>query len=82
MLRTIYTPNSNSVNFPIPDKYVGTELEILVFPIREAAISGMKKKARDVDTSFGAWADMNKSTEEICSEIRSSRTFRSRDYTL
>ena len=35
MLRTIYTPNNNYINVSIPNKYVGMELEILVFPINE-----------------------------------------------
>jgi hypothetical protein len=35
MIRTVFTPNSKQVTIPIPDKYVGTELEILVFPIAE-----------------------------------------------
>jgi len=33
----------------------------------------------EVDPSFGAWADMEMSTDEICAEIRNSRTFRNRD---
>jgi len=82
MVRTVYTPDSNIVRVPIPDKYIGTELEILVFPINEVFVSKTKKKTPDVDKSFGGWADMNKTTDEICSEIRVSRTFRNRDLTL
>ena len=78
MLRTVYTPDSNRINVSIPDKYIGTELEILVFPINEV-LSNVGKKTPDVDMSFGGWADMDKSTEEICSEIRASRIFRNRD---
>ena len=37
MLRTIYTPDNNWVNVSIPDRYVGAELEILVFPINEVS---------------------------------------------
>ena len=79
MLRTVYTPNSNRISVPIPDKYIGTELEILVFPINEVSTSKIEKKAPDADVSFGGWADMDKTTEEICSEIRASRYFRNRD---
>ena len=39
MLRTIYTPSSNRINVPIPDKYIGAELEVTVFPIREISIA-------------------------------------------
>ena len=39
MLRTIYTPNSNLVSFSIPDKYIGTELEITVFPLSEIPVT-------------------------------------------
>jgi len=80
MLRTVYTPDSNCINFPIPDEYIGAELEIIIFPIREVLTANTEKKKPDGDASFGAWADMDKTTEEICSEIRSSRTFRNRDF--
>ena len=79
MLRTIYTPSGNRISVPIPDKYIGTELEILVFPINEIYAPKVEKKTLDVDSSFGGWADMDKTTEEICSEIRASRTFRNRN---
>jgi len=82
MVRTVYTPDSNIVRVTIPDGYIGTELEILVFPINEALVSKAKKKTPDIDKSFGGWADMNKTTDEICSEIRASRTFRNRDLTV
>ena len=82
MVRTVYTPDSNLVRVPIPDRYIGTELEILVFPINEVFESKAKKKNPDVDKSFGGWADMNKTTDEICSEIRASRTFHNRDFAL
>jgi hypothetical protein len=35
MLRTVYTPSNNRLIVPIPDKYIGTELEILVFPVSD-----------------------------------------------
>ena len=81
MLRAVYTPNNNLISVPIPDRYIGTELEVLVFPINEVFESNAKTEL-DVDISFGGWADMNKTTEEICSEIRASRTFRNRDLVL
>ena len=64
MLRTVYTPNSDHISVPIPDKYIGTELEILVFPINEVSTSKIEKKAPDTDVSFGGWADMDKISEE------------------
>jgi len=82
MLRTVYKANSNLVSVPIPDRYVGVELEILVFPIKEVMVSNAKIYRQDVDTSFGGWADMDKSTEDICSEIRAGRTFRNRELVL
>ena len=75
-------PDTNCVTVPIPNKYIGTELEILIFPVSEVFLSKMDKKAPDVDVSFGGWADMNNSTEEICSEIRASRAFRNRDFDM
>jgi len=44
MLRTVYTPDSNTITFPIPDKYVGTALEINVFPVLEIFTRKEKKK--------------------------------------
>ena len=82
MLRTVYKPDSNVLSVSIPDIYVGSELEILVFPIKEVLVSSAKKNHQGVDTSFGGWADMDKSTEDICSEIRTGRTFRNRELVL
>jgi len=65
MLRTVYTPDSNTITFPIPDKYIGTALEINVFPVVEI-YTGKEtvKKSTSPDPSFGAWADMEMSDEE------------------
>ena len=82
MLRTVYMPDSNRITVPIPDKYIGTELEILIFPIKEVLSSNVENRATETDASFGGWADMDKSTEEICSEIRESRTFRDRNFVM
>ena len=35
MLRTVFTPSSNSLVLTIPDKFIGTELEVNVFPLKE-----------------------------------------------
>jgi hypothetical protein len=83
MIRTVFTPESNLVNLMIPDKYVGEELEIIVFPLSETlAAKPEKETATGADLSFGAWADMDKSTAEICAEIRNSRAFRQKDLVL
>ena len=82
MLRTVYIPDSNRISVAIPDKYIGAKLEILVFPINEVLTSKIEKKTTIIDESFGGWADMDKTTEEICSEIRASRTFRNRDFDI
>ena len=82
MFRTVYVPENNRINVPIPDKYIGTKLEILVFPINEIITCNTEKKEPDIDISFGGWADMDKTTEEICSEIRVSRTFQNRSLEL
>jgi hypothetical protein len=83
MIRTVFKPDSNVVNFPIPDKYVGKEIEIMIFPLNEISVIKTETKDMDnVDLSFGAWADMDKSTEEICVEIKSSRMFRKKDLML
>ena len=82
MLRTVYTPYSNSISVSIPNTYIGTELEILVFPKNEISTSNPPKKMPNIDTSFGGWADMDKTTEEICSEIKASRNYRNRELAL
>ena len=79
MLRTVYTPDSNSISFSIPDKYIGRELEIWIFPMNEVSMSHIEKENSDIDASFGGWDDMDKTTEEICAEIRASRIFRNRN---
>jgi hypothetical protein len=35
MIRKIFTPSSEQITFPIPKKYVGTELEIIIFPLKD-----------------------------------------------
>ncbi|MDR2962925.1 MAG: hypothetical protein LBU90_04745 [Bacteroidales bacterium] len=44
MLRTIYTPDSNTITFSIPDTYIGTALEINVFPTIEIFTNKRKTK--------------------------------------
>ncbi|MCL2028678.1 MAG: hypothetical protein FWG79_09390 [Bacteroidales bacterium] len=82
MLRTVYRPDSNLISVPIPDRYIGTELEILVFPTYEVLAPNVKMKIPAVDTSFGGWADMDKTPEDICSELRADRAFRNRELVL
>jgi len=64
----------------IPDIYIGMELEVLVSPINTVSTVKAENKISAVDTSFGGWADMDKTTEDICTEIRSDRVFRNRDF--
>jgi hypothetical protein len=66
----------------IPDSYIGSKLEILVFPINEVAMPASDKKVSNIDLSFGGWEDMDETTDEICSDIRASRTFRNRNFDL
>jgi hypothetical protein len=35
LIRTVLTPDSKQVTLPIPDEYIGTELEILVFQVKD-----------------------------------------------
>ncbi|MDR2928271.1 MAG: hypothetical protein LBV41_08770 [Cytophagaceae bacterium] len=63
ILRTVYTTHSNCISFSIPDKYIGAELEILIFPVCQVLTSGAEKNMPEIDTSFGAWADMGETTE-------------------
>jgi len=83
MLRTVYKPDSNRISVPIPESYVGTELEILVFPVTEVFVTGMNgNTVGSDDSSFGGWVDMDKAAKEVCSDIRAGREFRNMDVTL
>jgi hypothetical protein len=35
MIRAIFTPDSEQITLPIPEKYIGTELEITIFPLKD-----------------------------------------------
>ncbi|MCL2328100.1 MAG: hypothetical protein FWC39_06250 [Bacteroidetes bacterium] len=35
MLRTVYTPNSNTITFPIPQSWYGQKVEVIAFPVNE-----------------------------------------------
>jgi hypothetical protein len=37
MIQIILTPDSELITFPIPEKYIGTELEIIIFPIKDVS---------------------------------------------
>ena len=47
MVRTVYTPDSNNICVSIPDRYIGTELEILVFPVHE--ISNLQNNMQEIE---------------------------------
>ena len=51
MVRTVYTPDSNNLCISIPDRYIGTELEILVFPFNE--FSTMQNNMPDIEHYTG-----------------------------
>jgi hypothetical protein len=37
MIRTLIKSNNNVVSFPIPDKYIGKQLEIIAFAVEEGS---------------------------------------------
>ena len=43
MIRTIFTPDSEQITFPIPKKYVGAELEIIIFPLNDSSGDSLQK---------------------------------------
>jgi hypothetical protein len=43
MIRTIFTPDSEQITFPIPKKYIGTELEIIIFPLEDSSVDNLRK---------------------------------------
>jgi len=74
-VRKIVSADALSPVIDLPWVSKGLQVEVIVFPINIVTSSNVEKN----DLSFGGWADMDKTTEEICSEIRASRTFRNRD---
>jgi len=44
------------------------QVEVIVFPVNQDTSSKVEKKTSAIDLSFGGWADMDKTTEEICQE--------------
>jgi hypothetical protein len=39
MVRTIFVPKEKQMTLPIPDSYLGTRLEMLIFPIEDETVS-------------------------------------------
>lgn len=58
MIRTIIIPKNNSVSIPVPQSYVGKEVEVILFTIDEGNLTS-EKKERSV--SFSA-ASLNTSS--------------------
>jgi hypothetical protein len=44
MIRTVLTPQNNNFVFPIPNEYIGKELEIIVFPKDEVLSNPLPPK--------------------------------------
>ena len=45
MIRTVVKTNNNTLSFPIPDKYIGKELEVIAFT-RDEVFEGNKAKKK------------------------------------
>ena len=44
MIRKVVKTNNNTLSFPIPDKYIGKELEVIAFTRDEGFEEGKAKK--------------------------------------
>lgn len=48
MIRTVITTNNNILTLPIPDKYIGRQLEVIAFaidePLEDIILSNKSKK--------------------------------------
>ena len=74
---TIQMPSQDRLNL----------LEELVIQLGGTIVQSAKKaishvKVKEQDLTFGAWANMEKTTEEICKEIRNERHFGERKIAL
>ena len=70
-VRKIVSADALSPVIDLPWYSKGLQVEVIVFPINNVTLSNEEKN----DFSFGGWAEIDKTTEDICSEIRASRTF-------
>jgi hypothetical protein len=75
MLRTICVPQTVNLNVSIPENYIGSEVEILVFPIGNVPAKKTKRKIADeVNHFFGIWkSTQDESPEEIVDALRTAR---------
>jgi hypothetical protein len=48
MIRTIFTPDSKQITFPIPEKYIGTELEIIIFHLKDVSPASARSQKTPV----------------------------------
>jgi hypothetical protein len=47
MVRTIFVPRNKRMTLPIPDSYIGTRLEMIIFPAEENTISVDTSEVRE-----------------------------------
>jgi hypothetical protein len=62
MIRAIITPDSEQIVFPIPEKYVGTELEIIISPVKDDSAMSVYPRRTPV---FGCARGKFKMTEDF-----------------
>jgi hypothetical protein len=72
MIHTTVIPDSNFIRVPIPDNYVGSEMEIILRPVEEKAA---EQPAISHDPTFGTWDDMDKSAEDIIEDIKGRKIY-------
>jgi hypothetical protein len=58
------------------------EFQIRPFTTAALQMPPSAQRSHSSDPSFGSWADMDKSAEDICSEMRAGRHFESRGFEL
>ena len=51
MIRTVFTANKNTLTLPLPDNYIGKQIEVIAFMIDEGKETTQNKKK---EVSFNA----------------------------
>jgi type 1 glutamine amidotransferase len=71
MIRTVITPNTQTIHFNIPKNYVGKKIEVIAFAIDEAQ---QQQDILPVNTMAQFWGTIsNETTKDLHEQIKIGR---------